>query len=292
MRSNVLLISLLVLAGCSSKSVRPISRQLIESATYKPQESVTSDPVQLTNGNWDGPSDTGFSHPYVSMMPDFTVYGDIDGDGNNEAAVIVHESGGGSGVFRILGLFGRTDEEVRHLGSIALGDRTQVRSVQIQPGQLIAEYVRAAEGEPRCCPTEVARTHWSYSDGKFSVASDELLGKLSPSFLAGSVWELQPPNKSAITLTFADGHFSGEDGCTHYEAGVKEGEYGGAIVVDGVTTTPSNCDSNSTEPNRDFLKHVQNAKRMGFLPGNRLWLSYDLGGDKESGTLEFAPATR
>lgn len=291
MRSSPVLISLLVLSGCASKPTRPIARQLIENATYNPQESVTGGSVQLTNGRWDGPSDTGFSHPYVSMMPDFTMYGDIDRDGSNEAVVIVHESGGGSGVFRVLGLFGRVGEEVRHLGSVPLGDRVQIRSVQIQPEQVIAEYVRHAEGEPRCCPTEVVRTTWGYSNGKFSVVSDKVLGKLSPSFLAGSVWELQPASKPAITLTFTDGRFSGEDGCSHYEAPVKEGEYGGAIVVDRATTTLRNCDPNLAAPDHNFLKRLQKSTRMGFLPG-RLWLSYDLGGDEESGTLEFAPAAR
>jgi hypothetical protein len=285
MRSSAVLISLLVLASCASKPARPIARQLIENAKYTPQDLVAS--VQLMNGNWDGPSDTGFSHPYVSMMPDFTVYGDINGDGSNEAVVIVHESGGGSGIFRVLALFARPGNDVQHLGSVPLGDRIQIRSVQIQPGQLIAEYVRQAENEPHCCPTEMARTRWNYANGKFAVASDEVLGKLSAQFLAGTTWELQPPTKPPITLTFFNGDFSGETGCNHYNVPVKDGEYGGAIVIDHAATTLRDC----TGSDEKFLDRLQHASRMGFRP-DRLWMSYDLGADKESGTLEFKEAAK
>jgi heat shock protein HslJ len=225
------------------------------------------------------------------MMPNFIVYGDIDRDSNNEAVVIVLETGGGAGVFRVIALFGRAGEDARHLGSIVLGDRVQVRSIQIQPGQLTAEYVRQAENDPRCCPTEIARTSWTYAAGKFSVASDAVLGKLSPAFLAGTNWELQPPTKPVITLTFADGRFSGEAGCNHYDAPAKEGQYGGSIAIGRAATTRRACDTPVMQAEQDFLRRLQKATRMGFLPG-RLWMSYDLGGNDENGTLEFKEASK
>lgn len=287
MRSSAVFFLLVTLAGCSSKPARPIARQLVENAKYTPQQLVSMEPVQLSGGRWDGPSDTGFSHPYVSMMPDFTVYGDIDGDGNNEAVVIVLESGGGSAVIRVLGLFARPGEEVRHVSSIPLGDRVQIRTVQIRPRELIAEYVRMGENEPLCCPTEIARTTWNYLDGKFSLAADQVLGKLGPAFLAGTTWELQPPGKPPITLTSSNGNLSGETGCGHYDIPAKSGEFGGAIVVQRASTLPKKC----TGPDQEYLARIQHATRMGFLP-DRLWISYDLGGDKESGTLEFKEAAK
>jgi len=287
MRNSAVVLSLFLVVSCASKPLRPISRQLIDAAKYSPQASLVDGPVQLINGNWNGPSDTGFSHPYVSIMPDFTVYGDIDRDGNNEAVVVVHESGGGSGIDRVLALFGRVGEEVRHFGSVRLGDRVQVRSVQIKPTQLIAEYVRQGENEPRCCPTEVARTTWNYADGKFSIAADDILGKLGPAFLTGKIWDLQPPSNPPVTLTFNGGTFSGQMGCGHYEVPVKQGEYGGAIVIERTSKKPLNC----TSANNEFLDRLQHVSRMGFLP-DRLWMSYDLGGDKETGTLEFKEAVK
>ncbi len=293
MRSSVILTFLFVLASCASKPTRPVTRELIGNTKYTPQASasVADGSVQLMNGRWDGPSDTGFSHPYVSMMPDFTVYGDIDGDGNNEAVVIVHESGGGSGIDRVVALFGRVGEEVHHLGSVVLGNRVQVRSVHIQPGQLTVEYVRQTEGEPLCCPTEVARTRWSYVKGAFSPISDEVLGKLRPELLKGTQWILQPPTKPAITLTYADGRFMGETGCNQYSASVKDGAYGGAILVESARTTLRICDSAAGDSDINFLQRLQHATRMGFRP-DLLWMSYDLGGEKEIGTLEFKEATK
>ena len=291
MRNSAVFISLLILLSCASKPARPITRALINNAKYTPQQSVTSDPVQLMNGRWDGPSDTGFSHPYVSIMPDFTVYGDIDGDGGNEGVVIVLESGGGSGIYGVLALFARADKEALHLGSIPLGDRTQIRSVRIQPGQLIAEYVRQAENEPRCCPTEVAQSVWTYANGKFSSKSDKILGRLSPEFLKDKQWTLQPPTQPAVTLTYVDGRFVGSTGCNQYSAAVKNGEYGGAILVQAANTTPGTCDPKTSDSDFDFLKRLQHATRMGFRP-DLLWMSYDLGGDKDSGTLEFKETSK
>ena len=74
----------------------------LKNATYAGFEEPAS-PVTLKDGLWEGESlqPGGTSRPRVSLGGDFHLLGDLDGDGAEEAVVVLAQSSGGSGTFDV-----------------------------------------------------------------------------------------------------------------------------------------------------------------------------------------------
>jgi hypothetical protein len=74
--------------------------------------------VTLANGCWTG-----------APPDDFRVVDDLDGDGFEEAVVVLTYSSGGTGLVSFLAVVRRQDGALRNVATTALGDRVPVRSV-------------------------------------------------------------------------------------------------------------------------------------------------------------------
>jgi hypothetical protein len=94
------------------------------------------------------------------------VLGDLDGDRLDEAVVVLTYSSGGSGSSSYLAVMSRQDGTVRNIATAALGDRVQLRSVQISGGKLLASGVRAGINDAACCPGELVEWQWMLNAGK------------------------------------------------------------------------------------------------------------------------------
>jgi LysM repeat protein len=70
----------------------------LTNATYR---GIYEQPVTLTNGTYEGEPfvEGDASRPTISFIPDLVVYGDVTGDGQNDAAVLLVENSGGSATF-------------------------------------------------------------------------------------------------------------------------------------------------------------------------------------------------
>lgn len=93
----------------------------------------------------------------------------VDGmiDGKLVSAVVLWESGGGSGVFYSLHLLARDDNgKLRDMADFGLGDRSQILDVKIVDDTIEVELVRAGWNDPACCPTEHVRlsVRWDGAD--------------------------------------------------------------------------------------------------------------------------------
>ena len=84
---------------------------MLKNATYMGIQE--KDPVTLTDGLWVGePSqEGGSSRPKVYYVRDFLLEGDIDGNGTDEAAVLLAASSGGTGVNIYLAAVRITDDK-------------------------------------------------------------------------------------------------------------------------------------------------------------------------------------
>ena len=101
----------------------------LKNATYAGFEAPAS-PVTLKDGLWEGEplQPGGTSRPRVSLGGDFHLLGDLDGDGAEEAVVVLVQISGGSGTFDYLAVVKRQDHGLENVATTALGDR-------VQPGQ-------------------------------------------------------------------------------------------------------------------------------------------------------------
>jgi hypothetical protein len=107
-----------------------------------------------------------------TLVDDLVAFGDLDGDGHEEAAVILFDSPGGSGVFGYLAAIRWVDGAPLNVATAELGDRVQVRSNVITDGTIVLDVLAHDFDDPLCCPT--AELVWRYTlDGTKLRRSDK-----------------------------------------------------------------------------------------------------------------------
>jgi hypothetical protein len=89
---------------------------------------------------------------------DMVAFGDLTGDGDSDAAVLLAQNYGGSGVFVSLNAVLNRDGQPVHAASTMIDDRPQINKVQIRNGEIFLDAVVHSVNDPACCPTfEVTR---------------------------------------------------------------------------------------------------------------------------------------
>lgn len=148
------LIAAVVACSCSGLTSSPGSSRLddaaLEQATYCSSFLSGEGPVTLHDGRYES-ANADARETVMLMEPRPT--GDLDGDGREDAAVLLVSSGGGSGVFVELAAVVNRGGVAVHVASAPLGDRVKVKSLAIQEGVIRVEMVTHDEDDAACCPT-------------------------------------------------------------------------------------------------------------------------------------------
>jgi len=263
-------------------------------ATYTGLEEAPG-PVTLVDGAWEGPpyEPGGASRPRVSLARDFRVTGDLDGDGAEEAVVLLAGSSGGSGSFVYLAVAGRVDGEVRNRATRPLGDRVQVRGARVGAGRVSVDVVQAGPGDAACCPGELATREFVLDAGWAlrELPASAPPSRLSLEALSGTTWVLrrwrwneEAPSQPEVTLAFGEGRFSGSSGCNAYFATAADGAVPGDVSVGLPATTRRACPPPAMDAEARYLRQLASVKKYGFLAG-RLALSFQEDGAR--GTMLF-----
>ncbi len=114
-----------------------------------------------------------------------TTYGDINGDGQDEAIVIIKLETGGSALPQVVYFFEWKDDKPNLITHFRTGDRADggLRDLKVENGQLIVElygqdrYILGeietgkitGDEEDLCCPTHFTRTHYKLNGNRFSL---------------------------------------------------------------------------------------------------------------------------
>ncbi len=115
--------------------------------------------VQLVDGSFtEGqPGDSG----YLKVeMTDFIALGDLTADGVNDAAAIVSEYHGGSGVFVFLAVYSEQDGEPVFTTSAFVDDRPKIGGLEIKDNEIRLGATVHRLDEPMCCPTLETIRHY------------------------------------------------------------------------------------------------------------------------------------
>lgn len=165
-----------IIAACGSGPAKPASNHVVArgldssirgvdflNRTYQtaigdePPESVT-----VVNGGFDRPDDpdgnrAGF---FLVKPPQF---GDLDGDGVEEAVVITVDNGGGTGMFDLARVFAMRGGKAVEIATIPGGDRADggLHAASIEHGEVRIE--RYVGGDGACCPTRISVEHWRWT---------------------------------------------------------------------------------------------------------------------------------
>jgi hypothetical protein len=86
-------------------------------------------------------------HDYLYAEFEKAAFGDLNGDGAEDAAVIFWWSGGGTGEFVILAAITNRNGKPRHIDAEIIGDRVRVTSIAIKSGTIVLHLLDHAPGE-------------------------------------------------------------------------------------------------------------------------------------------------
>ncbi len=277
---------------CLAGDEAPTATELTN-ATYT---GIEEGPITLVEGIWQGEpyEEGGASRPSAGLVEGFSLVGDLNGDDSNEAAVLIWQSSGGSGTFSYLAVMGRSDDEVKNLGTAEIGDRVKLRSGRIDDGSIILDVLQQGEGDAACCPTQLATRAWSMVDGQLLEGEVEITGTLSLDILAGTEWVLTHLNRdellsgeAQVTLVFGEGHISGNSACNRYSASVEQGEAPADLKIGLAMGTRMACPDELMEREQKYLDALAHVTGFSFLAGK---LALNWNQDDVWSTMLFTPA--
>jgi len=271
----------------------PLSLDQLKNASY---DGIYDQPVTLVDGYYEGEPfvEGGASRPTVTFGGDLVAYGDLNGDGVEDAAVLLAESSGGSGTFTYLAAVVNQDGQPVNAGTVLVGDRTQIKSLAIQNGQIVMEIVTQGPDDAMCCPTLKVRKTYSLQDGQLVEVGSEELGQVSLQDLMGTSWTVeqldfdQPvQGDEPITAEFADGQVAGSGGCNRYNAPVSSDDAQSLAIGPAISTLMA-CPEPLMTQEMQYLTALQNTMQWSYYIG-KLALTYQQD-DGSIGVLVLLPS--
>lgn len=131
------------------------SADLLKNMTYTSpsyQENVT-----LVNGSYERTEAENSLR--VNLYPQIA-FGDLNGDGSQDAAVALAENGGGTGTFVSLVAVLNQDGVPVQSASVLIDDRPLIKDIAIQDSRIVLQATIHGVNDPFCCPTlEVVETY-------------------------------------------------------------------------------------------------------------------------------------
>ena len=121
--------------------------------------------IRMRDGRFEIPAAPGSAAMLSTVVLDTPVFGDLDGDGIPDAALILVYQGGGSGTFYYLAAALKRENGFRGTHAILLGDRIKPRAVRIHERTIIAEFLDRGAGEPMASAPTVAVSRAAVVDG-------------------------------------------------------------------------------------------------------------------------------
>lgn len=295
--TTLFLLPVVAFAQAQPASIPPaLQAESLGNATYHGL-SGTPGRVTLKAGAWQGQSfmPSAATVPTVKLSDVPPAHGDLDGDRQRtpEAAVLIRQSGGGSGQFLHVAVVSAHRGKPRNLATRLVGDRIQVRDLRIEGGRVVLDVVRPGPKDASCCPGEAATLAWRLQRGRLvPVNSGVASTRLGPATLAGTDWVLRQWTASEaaaaspeITLNYQEGSVAGLSGCNRYNAAISAGPSPGDVVVSAPAGTRRACEGEAMSLEGRYLGLLAKVNRLGFRDGQ---LALDYGSGDQSGTLLFA----
>ncbi|MEZ4864285.1 MAG: META domain-containing protein [Caldilineaceae bacterium] len=275
-------------AGSISGTAETLSIQALKNATYS---GIYDDPITLTDGVYEE------SDPPVSVRyrDNATLFGDLDGDGVDDAVVFLLDSGGGSATFTYVAAQLNQNGEPVDGGAVMVEDRTQVRSVTIEERQIAVEFTTAGPGDGACCPSHMVQKTYALQEGQLAeVGGGGEPVRVSAADLDGTSWRLvelgenQPvADDVEITITFAGDRISGSGGCNNYNGSFTLSDDNPFLVTFGpIASTRMLCPDPAGNQETAYFNALGAATIWGYDFGN-LVISYGSGDARDR--LLFTP---
>jgi heat shock protein HslJ len=211
------------------------------------------------------------------------LYGDLDGDGSEDAVVFLVERGGGTAAFTYVAVQLNQDGQPVDAGAVMVEDRTQILAESITDGQVILDITTRGPGDGDCCPSYKTSRTYALESGRLVDTSpeDQELVRVSAGDLNGTSWTLLELNDdvpaladSQVTIRFQDNQISGTGGCNKYNTGFSLSEDNPFIItIDPIASTRMACPDPILDQENAYFKILESVSLWGYDHG-QLALAY------------------
>ena len=166
--TGLALLGTLSCAGQSSSPSRePLTQEALESGLYSSKHTGIG-PVRLADGRWSREDQAGQQSLTLS---DLRRFGDLDGDGDEDAVVVLVIWGGGSGVFNELAAVINDAGQPVHAASLPLGDRVKIEALDLAADRIRVKMIVHDGDDAACCPTLALERQFLFREGSLTEES-------------------------------------------------------------------------------------------------------------------------
>ena len=130
-----------------------LSLEALKNTEYS-SDNATGGKAKLTDGVYREKYDANSATELVVTLTEPVAYGDLNGDGVEDAAVVLVADPGGSGTFYFLSAVLNDNGKPKSVSTVLLGDRIKLKDLAITAGAIAANIVTQGPGDPMCCPTQ------------------------------------------------------------------------------------------------------------------------------------------
>lgn len=156
-----------------SQANGPLTLTTLRNAEYR-NLNTESGLVQLTDGKFED-AEAGLA----VTLADFYAIGDINGDGADDAVVILVAETAGSSFVSLAGLVADTSGHTP-AGVVLLGDRVRVNELSVANGIVTVDYQRLRPTDDPCCPTQAVTAAYALRRGLLAPYQARAFGRLFP----------------------------------------------------------------------------------------------------------------
>jgi heat shock protein HslJ len=218
----------------------------------------------------------------VEYKENSTQFGDLDGDGVEDAVIVLTERGGGTNTNYYLAAQLNQEGEPVDAGAVLVDGNIQIIDLVMEDGQVMLEATTRGPGDANCCASHSTERTFSLQDGVLAEVGEPTEPvRVSAEYLNGTSWALteladgkpalkEPP----ITITFEDGSLAGSGGCNSYRAEFTLSEDNPFIINIGpILATRLSCPEPIMEQEAAYLAALEKASLWGYDLG-KLAISY------------------
>lgn len=260
-----------------------------ENATY----TINDTPRTLVDGKLVRETAIGSVSKDTFMVFGSPVYGDLDADGDEDAALFLSQSSGGSGTFYYVALAMNDGGVYKGTNAMLLGDRIAPQTLEIHDGRAVANFAERKAGEPFTTQPSMGKSVWIHLDpntGEIGEWVKDFEGEADPSRMSLGMhkwnWiysdingkKVTPQKPDVFGISFlSDGTFSVSTDCNRM--GGQYAVNGEKLIFSAMMMTEMYCEGSQEG---DFASALQGASSYKFTSRGELILIL-----KDAGTMTF-----